>query len=326
MIKDWFFQNIEIYGLFIEGFLKEHFQYLIIKSPNLINPYYSSIELLKNIYGYEKNHQMMNHSNWIIVFDFLYPQINTDLYLENKKENLFKWIKNNSVERNCVICGAIFKPIRGPYWVYFRSNKNDQCCMTCKELVHQERNEVLEKIPIFIDTCGFIPNSDFGPITRSFTKVIESNKINEVIKLICSIGGIYYIKELFGNWIEALYQSKVISKRMIKGSKSYKCIAEDGDICNSLAELYIDNWLYKNNIKHKKEPFYPKHALYNPNGKYRGDWLLDDGTFIEYFGLNGDIEYDKRIEAKLEIVKEFSLKFIPIYPNEIKLLETIIKN
>lgn len=93
--------------------------------------------------------------------------------------------------------------------------------------------------------------------------------------------------------------------------KRRKCAAEDGHICNSVSELIIDNWFYKNNIDHQKETPYPK-------GKFTADWSLSKNTFVEYFGLVQDSRrYDEEMKKKQQICKDSVITLIEIYSKDL---------
>ncbi len=104
--------------------------------------------------------------------------------------------------------------------------------------------------------------------------------------------------------------------------KRRKCLAIDGHVCNSVSELIIDNWLYKNKISHQKEIPYPK-------GKFVADWSLSSKILIEYFGLANDSRrYDEEIKKKQEICKEAAITLIEIYSQDLfpkNRLEEILK-
>lgn len=80
-------------------------------------------------------------------------------------------------------------------------------------------------------------------------------------------------------------------------------------MCHSLGEKTIDDWLTLNGIEHEREPMYP-------GTKMRGDFLVND-AIIEYFGLAGDDDYDKRIEKKRKLAAEGSLILVEIFPKDL---------
>jgi len=47
--------------------------------------------------------------------------------------------------------------------------------------------------------------------------------------------------------------------------------------------------------------------------------------FIEYWGLKGQEDYDKKILIKREIAKEYGIPLIEIYPKDLPNLETKLK-
>ena len=47
------------------------------------------------------------------------------------------------------------------------------------------------------------------------------------------------------------------------------------------------------------------------------NFYLFCGVLIEYFGVHGDPEYDKRTEHKLEVYARNGLSVIPVYPDDL---------
>jgi hypothetical protein len=83
-----------------------------------------------------------------------------------------------------------------------------------------------------------------------------------------------------------------------------------------LAEKQIDDWLCEAGIAHTIEPFYPYHPTLNPSERRRADWDVQ-GTFIEYWGLAGDREYDRRMRAKRRLAEETGKVLIELYPSDL---------
>jgi len=80
-------------------------------------------------------------------------------------------------------------------------------------------------------------------------------------------------------------------------------------MCFSLGEKTIDDYLYKNKIKHEREPKYP-------DSNYRADFKIGN-TFLEYFGLTGNPEYDTKTKMKKRLCKKYGIKLISIYPKDL---------
>lgn len=87
-------------------------------------------------------------------------------------------------------------------------------------------------------------------------------------------------------------------------------IAEDGHICDSLAEKMIDDYLCKKGVVHDRNIPYPV-------GTYTADFKVGD-MIIEYFGLAGEhIRYDELRGIKKQIAKKYQMKLVEIYPNDL---------
>ena len=130
--------------------------------------------------------------------------------------------------------------------------------------------------------------------------------------------------EVFGSWLQALMLAGILENGTQRMSRGVRCIANDGHICNSLAEKTIDDWLYSHNIHHEKEPFYPYHFRLNPT-KLRADWKAQN-ILIEFAGLMDEPDYAAKMKAKQEIAKEFGLPLIILEPEDILNLDLKLAN
>lgn len=86
--------------------------------------------------------------------------------------------------------------------------------------------------------------------------------------------------------------------------------AKDGDLCFSLVERAIDDWLFKKGITHDKEVKYPDSDM-------RCDWeVCKNGRriFIEYFGLMNIAAYKEKAALKKRIAEKNGIKLIGIMP------------
>ncbi len=111
----------------------------------------------------------------------------------------------------------------------------------------------------------------------------------------------------FGTWNKAI-ETSGFDPNPVKFAM--KCIANDGHKCDSLAEKIIDDWLYIRNIPHETK------VPYNKNGM-TADFRIN-GIFVEFFGLQGELEkYDKLIGEKEKYGKENGMKIIKIYPRDL---------
>jgi hypothetical protein len=123
-------------------------------------------------------------------------------------------------------------------------------------------------------------------------------------------------KRKFGSWLEALIAAGVLTEDCYPTGRGTRCLARDGHECRSLEERQIDNWLHEAGIPHVTEPSYPYHPELNPDGLRRADWEANS-VFIEYWGLAGDREYDKRMRTKRRLAEETDIVLIEICPDDL---------
>jgi len=120
----------------------------------------------------------------------------------------------------------------------------------------------------------------------------------------------------FGSWNKAISAAGFVPNRS-HDDRMYKRIntkAIDGHLCDSISELLIDNWLYKNKVPHEKDVHYP-------GTNHKADWAIvskGNKTFIEYFGLANDSpRYDRSIKEKEMLCKKQNISLIAIYPKDL---------
>ena len=133
---------------------------------------------------------------------------------------------------------------------------------------------------------------------------------------------------IFGSWNKAILTAGFTPNRS-HDDRMYKRVnakAIDGHLCDSISEVLVDNWLYKNKISHEKNVPYP-------DTNHRADWEItstDKKIFAEYFGLvNDSPRYDLSIKQKELLCKNKGVSLIAIYPKDLYpkiYLENNLKN
>lgn len=121
------------------------------------------------------------------------------------------------------------------------------------------------------------------------------------------------------SWLQVLVNAGVLPQGTLPTARGTRCVAKDGHECHSLAEMHIDDWLYANEIAHEREPIYPEHPVYNPKGRLRADFKVDD-LWIEYAGLLDDHVYARKIDKKKEFAIAIGLKLAILMPSDVPML------
>ena len=114
----------------------------------------------------------------------------------------------------------------------------------------------------------------------------------------------------FGSYFKLLLLSGLLPKGTRRMRLGTWTLAKDGDMCFSLVERDIDDWLTRHKIKHTKEVKYPGTEM-------RCDWeVFRDGQriFIEYFGLMNQETYAAKAEQKRQLAMANGIRLIGITP------------
>jgi hypothetical protein len=138
---------------------------------------------------------------------------------------------------------------------------------------------------------------------------MDSQQILAVLQVLQRKPRVNRVKELFGSWLQALIEAGVLDEDARRTSRGTQCVAKDGHVCFSLGERTIDDFLHARGITHDKEPSYPE-------TNYRADFAVN-GILIEYFGLQGDPDYDNKMKEKQEICKKYDMSLISIYASDL---------
>ena len=126
-----------------------------------------------------------------------------------------------------------------------------------------------------------------------------------------------------------LYKKKTIYLKIVDCKTTVPLGAEyeghletkDGHIVKSHVERDIDNYLFTKNIPHAYEPTYDVDG--NPEHEFKPDFYLpnylgeDKDVYIEYFGMKGTKDGDKKINYKIPIYKRSGMGLLDVLDSAI---------
>lgn len=104
---------------------------------------------------------------------------------------------------------------------------------------------------------------------------------------------------------------------------------KDGHIVKSHVERDIDNYLFSKNIPHAYESTFDVDG--NPEHEFQPDFYLpnylgeNEDVYIEYFGMKGTKDGDKKINYKMPIYREKKVTLICLYPHDDSKIEAVLK-
>lgn len=251
-----------------------------------------------------------------------------------KQQNLYGYSYGNYWEpnedkfkkiRKCLCCGNDFNPYLVKWYLTSKPSKLIKICGNCYEeadilrkdkISKKTKEEMLTDLRNLVDALGFIPDQNLGKIRDIIDAIPEETEI-EAITIMKNMHSFGQYKCIFGSYFKALVEAGILDEGTRSEGRGTRCIALDGHECHSLAEQYIDNWLFHNNIPHVREPIYPKTG-------FRADWKVGK-YFIEYWGLKGQEDYDEKIDTKRKIAKNNNISLIEISHSDLPKINTILK-
>lgn len=306
------------HGVFAEKFFLQSVRARVVLLPLPENLRDISVveNLAQEAYGYRRKLYRLADVIYLISDVILEILFSNFELVSDIRARVSRWFEDRSERKMCGLCGADYRVIDLPYWVYYGSNGAERCCFRCPVVEAPTKKLLFSRIPEFVNTCEFTPNSDFGPISNSFSSRVRQDNWLNVMAGIGKIGGVEHVKEKFGSWFVALSRTGALPEGVLATARGVRCLARDGHVCHSLDEQRIDNWLHENNISHEREPLYPYHPVLNSSGRRRADWKIGE-TYVEYFGLIGDAKYEKRMNEKLELLITMEIPFVSIYPSDL---------
>lgn len=218
----------------------------------------------------------------------------------------------------CLICGSEFSQEEVPLWAFRRLGGVDSLrfCATCCKTgffglgtrPRCSKKSVKDYLHSLYAVSGQIPGRDFFDVAGPLVGM-GSNSQAKLLKLGASRPSLECQKKQYTSHLAALIDAGVLPDGTRRTARGTQCLAADGHLCLSIGEKMIDDWLSAHGIPHDREPPWPE-------GRMRGDFLVGK-TFIEYFGLLGDPDYDAKILLKKNMAQRHGIRLISIYPGDI---------
>ncbi|WP_177995736.1 hypothetical protein [Victivallis lenta] len=154
---------------------------------------------------------------------------------------------------------------------------------------------------------GKVPTRDFDSYIYLFNNRVDIERFLKIMQVLPSSAA---LGKYYGSFFKALVASGLLPEGTQKMKIGTRVVARDGDMCFSIQEKDIDDYLHARGIKHKKEVFYPESQM-------RCDWeLIINGQriFIEYWGLMNIPEYKQKAELKRKIALQHNIRLLELYP------------
>ncbi|HRJ57849.1 MAG TPA: hypothetical protein PLV64_16275 [Anaerolineales bacterium] len=220
-------------------------------------------------------------------------------------------------KKKCPLCSNDFIEDSLPMPIIERLgiDRLDFCSPCLKDLIFQgsgkntvSQKKIIKYIQDLVTLIGRVPPQNFGERVGDLLDLTNDERL-ALLQLFTKKPNEKSVKQKLGSWLNALIQAGVLEDGTRRASRGIQTIAKDGHICLSLGEKTIDEYLYSHGIFHEKEPRYPE-------GNFRADFKVGD-TFIEYFGLTGNPEYDTKTKEKIHLCKKHNITLIAIYPEDL---------
>lgn len=121
-----------------------------------------------------------------------------------------------------------------------------------------------------------------------------------------------------------LLEAAGFAKDGLRTSRGTLLRARDGHLCHSMREKAVCDFLHQHGVDHDREPVYPVDPDDNPTGRRRADWLLEDGTFIEFWGMPKDPLYAAKMDAKRRLAARYGVRLLELTDAELPRLPEVL--
>jgi hypothetical protein len=231
----------------------------------------------------------------------------------------------------CGVCGRLFAPETLSHWMrqYGPPRYCPACCCRARDgRPTATRDEVIEAVQTTCRALGFIPPSNIA--AKADLNALPLDRRDAAMAALVCLPPATVCSDAVGaaagsnRWLQVLLAAGVVD-RAWRQSRGTFCVAADGHPCRSLGEASIDDFLSSSGIGHEPEPVWPVHPALNPHGRLRADWLLDDGTYVEYAGLLGNAEYAEKIASKQRLAREAGLTLLIVTPEDLSRLHEVFR-
>lgn len=226
----------------------------------------------------------------------------------------------------CPICGE-------PTYLHFGNPRKDRLCRKHGTMEH--KGEIVQCVD-----CGKWNKAEETcpckkPAPRAVVKELPKEEYaSDLTCIICGepSNGKHFCYDCWNLYNRKTLYLKVINcKTIIPLDAEYEGHLEtkDGHIVKSHVERDIDNYLFAKNIPHAYESTYDVDG--NPEHEFKPDFYLPnylgDGkdVYIEYFGMKGTKDGNKKIEYKIPIYKKDKATLICLYPQDDSKIESVLK-
>lgn len=185
---------------------------------------------------------------------------------------------------------------------HHRISPHNYCCHSCAAAITNARRIRIKK-PKIIKLGRFLHNKE--TVILRIKNFVSDHKRIPVKREIWSL--YEPARRFFGTWNNAIQAAGFVPNPVMFANRQ---TANDGHVCDSLAEKAIDDYLFEKGISHERNLPYPE-------GEYTADFKIDN-QYIEYFGLAGEhARYDELMATKKEIAIKYKMNLLEIYPKNL---------
>jgi hypothetical protein len=238
--------------------------------------------------------------------------------------------------QNCLFCGNMFIPTA---WSFVDLRLGQRACVLCAQIASDgqqslpwlgmPKGEISDEISFGLSlqrklhqdgtlTFSEAPQYDSEIAFRKLRQHALSDE--DFVKAFLTVAlrpKEPQVRLVFGYWEHWL--------REIHGERKIGLAGLDGHACNSHGEKAICDYLFQHGIEHRREPKYSE-LVHDQSAAlvrhFKGDFEID-GVVYEYAGMDGSVDYDKKLLVKLTYAEQLGLKVVVIKPGDLEKLNDI---